>query len=68
MVLGKPVDHYKLLSWKCVAIVIANRGSVAFLRFMNRGLMFVAYATNINNYKFGYGIILFIDDTYLTGL
>ena len=29
MVLGRPVDHYKLLHWMCVAMVSVNPGLVA---------------------------------------
>jgi len=68
MVLGKVFDYCKLLSWMCITIVIANRGSVAFLRLMNRSLMPVAYAANVNDCKFGSGIILFIDNTHLSRL
>ena len=31
LVIGKPVDHYKLLPWMCVAIVRANADSRAFV-------------------------------------
>jgi len=68
MVLGKPVDHYKLLPWMCAAIVRANPGSVAVCevdgcRFYR---MFVAYATNVNGFKLGCRIVLFVDGTHLS--
>jgi len=65
MVLSKLIDHCKLLSWMYIAIVIENRGSVTFLRLMNRRLMLVVYTANVNGCKFGCGMILFIDDTLL---
>ena len=70
VVLGKPVDHYKLLPWICAMIVRANPGSVAVCevevcRFYR---MFVAYAANINDFKLGYKLVLFVDGTHLSGL
>jgi len=68
MVLGRPDDHYKLLSWICAAIVRANPGSVAFCevegsRFIR---MFIAYAANVNGFKLGCRKILFMDGCHLS--
>jgi len=53
MVLGKPVDHYKLLPWRCVAIVRVNPGSVAVCEVDGRRFyrMFMTYAANVNGFK-----------------
>ena len=69
MVLGRPVDHYKLLPWMCAAIVRANPGSIAVCevdgcRFYR---MFVAYAANVNGFKIGCRLVLFVDGTHLSG-
>ena len=69
MVLGRPVDHYKLLSWMCAAIVRVNPASVLvyevegcrFSRF------FVAYAANVNGFKLGCKKVMFVDGTHLSG-
>ena len=68
MVLGQPEDHYKLLPWMCIAIVRANPESVAFCeveesRFQR---MFVAYAANINGFKMGCRMMLFVDGCHLS--
>jgi len=55
MVLGRPVDHYKLLPWMCTAIVRVSPGSVAVCK-VNRCRfyrMFVTYAANVNGFKLG---------------
>jgi len=70
MVLGQLEDHYKLLPWMCAAIIRANSESVAFCeveecRFLR---MFVAYATNINGFKLGCRMMLFIGGCHLSGL
>jgi len=69
MVLGKSIDHYKLFPWMCIAIVRVNPGSVAVCevdecRFYR---MFVAYAVNVNGFKLGCKLVLFIDGTHLSG-
>jgi len=48
MVLGRPDDHYKLLSWMCTAIVRANPRSVAVCELdgYRFSWLFVAYAAN----------------------
>jgi len=68
MVLGKLVDHYKLLPWMCKAIVRANPGSIAVCevdgcRFYR---IFMVYATNVNGFKVGCKLVLFIDGTRLS--
>lgn len=67
MVLGRPMDPYKLFPWMCAVIVRANLGSVAVCevdecRFYR---MFVAYATNINGFKLGCRLVLFVGSYYL---
>ena len=69
MVLGRPVDHYKLLPWMCAPMVRANPKPVAVCevngcRFYR---MFVAYAANINGFKHGCRLVLFVDVTHLSG-
>ena len=53
MLLGKPLDHYKLSPWMCVAIVKENSGSVTLcdvngLRF---NPMFVMHTASLNEFK-----------------
>jgi len=69
MVLGRPEDHYKLLLWMCAAIVRANSDSVAFCEVEECHFqrMFVAYAANINGFKLGCRIMLFVDGCHLSG-
>ena len=70
MVLGRPEDHYKLLSWMCAAIVRANPKSAAFCEIEECHFqrMFVAYAANINGFKLGCHMMLFVDRCHLSGL
>lgn len=69
MVLGKPVDNYKLLLWMCAAIIRANPRSVAFYEVEGSRFkrMLIACAANVNDFKLGHKIILFVDDTHLSG-
>lgn len=69
MVLGRPEDHCKLLSWMCAAIVRANPGSVTVCEIEGYRLyrMFVAYAANVNGFKLGCRCMLFVDGTHLSG-
>jgi len=68
VVLGPPEDHYKLLPWMCVAIVRANPESMTFCEVEDSRFqkMFVAYATNINGFKLGCRMMLFVDGCHLT--
>jgi len=69
-VIGKLVDHYKLLPWMCVAIVRANPDSRAFVEpegcWFKR--MFVAFGASLNSFILGCKKRLFIDGTHLSGL
>jgi len=69
MVLGKPVDHYKLLLWMFAAIAGADLGSVAFCEVEGSRFkgMLVAYAANVNDFKLGCRMIVFVDGTHLSG-
>jgi len=69
MVLGRPEDHYKILPWMCAAIVRANPESVAFCEVEDSRFqrMFVAYAANINGFKLGCCMMLFVDGCHLSG-
>ena len=67
MVLGRQVDYYKLVPWMCEAIVRENLGSVAVCevdgcRFYR---MFMAYAANVNGFKLGCRLVLFVDGMHL---
>ena len=69
LVMGKPVDHYKLLPWMCAAIERANADSRAFVeldgcRFKR---MFVALGASLNGFIMGCRKMLFIDGTHLSG-
>jgi len=69
MVLGKPVDHYKLLPWMCMAIVWANSGSVTVCevdgyRFYR---MFVAYGAHVTSFKLRCRLVLFVDGIHFSG-
>jgi len=69
LVIGKPVDHYKLLPWMCAAIVRANLDSRAFVEFNGCRFkrMFVAFGACLNEFILGYRKMLFIDGTHLSG-
>jgi len=69
MVLSRPEDHYKLLSWMCTIVFRANPESVAFCevedcRFQR---MFVVYAANINGFQLGCRMMLFVDGCHFSG-
>ena len=62
LVMGKPVDHYKLLPWMWAAIVRANPDSRAFVeldgcRFKR---MFVAFGASLNGFILGCRKMLFV--------
>ena len=68
LVMGKPVDQYKMLSWMCVAIVRANADSRAFVeldgcRFMRK---FLALGPCMNGFILGSRKMLFVDGTHLS--
>ena len=52
LVIGKPVDHYKLLPWMCVAIVRANLDSRAFVEFNGCRFkcMFATFGVSLNEF------------------
>jgi len=62
-------DRYKLLLWMCAAIVRADPGLVAFCEVQESRFnkMFVAFAANINGFKLGCRMILFVDGCHLSG-
>jgi len=69
MVLSRPEDHYKLLSWMCTIVFRANPESVAFCevedcRFQR---MFVVYAANINGFQLGCRMMLLVDGCHFSG-
>ena len=53
----------------CAAIVRASSGSVAFCEVQGSRFrrMFVAYAVDVNWFKLGYRMILFVDNYHLRG-
>ena len=70
LVMGKPVDQYKMLPWMCAAIVKANVDSRAFMeldgcRFKH---MFVTFGACLNGFILGSRKMLFVDGTHLSGL
>jgi len=69
LVMGRRVDHYKLLPWMCVAIKRPNPNSRAFVeldrcRFKR---LFVAYGACLNRFILGCRKILFIVGSHLSG-
>ena len=69
LVMGKLVDHYKLLPWMCAAIERANADSRAFVeldgcRFKR---MFVALGASLHGFVMGCRKMLFVDGTHLSG-
>ena len=70
LVMGTPVDQYKMLPWMCAAIVRANVDSRAFVeldgyRFQR---MFVAFGACLNGFILESRKMLFVDGTHLSGL
>lgn len=53
--LGRPVDHYKLMSWLCSTIIRANPDSRAFceLEGVRSKCMFVACGVSLNGFIMG---------------
>jgi len=69
LVMGNPVDHYKLLPWMCAAIERANADSRAFVeldgcRFQR---MFVGLGASLKGFVMGSRKILFVNGTHLSG-
>jgi len=69
MVLGKPEDYCKLLSWMCAVTIRASPRSMAFCEVHELGFhkIFMEYGTNINRFKLGCRMILFVDGFHLNG-
>ena len=69
LVMGRPVDHYKVLPWLCAAIVRANPDSRAFCEVEGSRFkrMFVAYGAALNGFILGCRKMLFVDGTHLSG-
>jgi len=69
LVMGKPMDQYKILSWMCAVIVRGNADSRAYVeldgcRFKR---MFVAYGACLNGFILGSKKMVFVDGTHLSG-
>ena len=69
LVMGRPVDHYKLLPWMCAAIERGNPNSRAFVKLEGVRFkhMFVAYGACLNGFFLGCQKMLFIDGSHLSG-
>jgi len=70
LVMGRSIDHYKILSWLCVAIVRLNPDSRAFCEVEGSRFkrMFVAYGASLNGFILACRKMLFMDGTLLSGL
>ena len=68
IVLRRPIEHYKLLLWMCVAIMRVSLGSVAFCEVEGSRFRrtFIAYTANVNGFKLRCRMILFVDGTHLS--
>ena len=69
LVMGRPVDHYKLLPWMCAAIERGNPDSRAFVELEGTRFkrMFVAYGACLNGFILGCRKVLFVDASHLSG-
>jgi len=68
--LGRPINHYKLLSWLCSATAKENLNSRAFyeLEGVSFKCMFVAYGVSLNGFIMRRRKVLFVDEAHLSGL
>ena len=69
LVMGKPVDHYKLRLWMCATIECRNPDSTAFVELDGCGFkcMFVALGASLNGFILGCRKMLFVDGTHFSG-
>lgn len=66
--MGRPIDHYKVLSWMCAAIKRANSDSRAFAELEGSRFrqMFVAYGGCLNGFILVCRKVLFVDGSHLS--
>jgi len=67
--MGRPVDHYKLLSWMFVAIERGNLYSRAFVELESSRFkrIFIAYGARLNGFILSCCKMLFEDASHLRG-
>ena len=68
LVMGRPVNHYKVLPWMCAVIERANPDSRAFVELEGSRFkrMFVAYGACLNGFILGCRKVLFVDGSHLS--